>query len=345
MISIVKNIRKVFSSNSGGGGGSPLPYTPEDVANKSTSVVTDQASNVKYPSVKAVYDWATSLFQTSLGFTPENVSNKSTNTSLGTSDTLYPTQNAVKVYTDNILGNANALVYKGVLDCSTNPNYPAADAGFMYIANVAGKIGGASGIDVEVGDMIICNTDGTVSGNQATVGIYWNIIQKNIVGAVTGPASSVNNNVAFFDGTTGKIIKDSGLTLSGTNTGDQTFITPRLQTVTSAAIVTPTSNNDVVVITAQAVGLTLANPTGSPVQGQSMLIKIKDNGVSRTIAFDTMYRAVNTTLPVSTTISKVLYIALVYNSDDAKWDVVGVALEGASPSTVTMDVLQIQVFS
>lgn len=43
-------------------------------------------------------------------------------------------------------------------------------------------------------------------------------------GDVVGPASSVNNNVALFNGVTGKLIKDSGLTLSGTNTGDQTSI-------------------------------------------------------------------------------------------------------------------------
>jgi len=138
------------------------------------------------------------------------------------SNTKIPSQKAVKTYTDNILGSANALVYKGTIDCSANPNYPAGDAGFLYVVSVAGKIGGASGIEVEVGDMAICNTDGTVTGDQATVGQYWNIIQKNIVGAVTGPVSSTNNNVAFFDGTTGKIIKDSGLALSGTNTGDET---------------------------------------------------------------------------------------------------------------------------
>jgi hypothetical protein len=40
-------------------------------------------------------------------------------------------------------------------------------------------------------------------------------------GDVVGPASAVNNRVAFFDGTTGKLLKDSGLTLSGSNTGDQ----------------------------------------------------------------------------------------------------------------------------
>ena len=39
-------------------------------------------------------------------------------------------------------------------------------------------------------------------------------------GDVVGPASSVDNRVVFFNGTTGKLIKDSGLLLSGTNTGD-----------------------------------------------------------------------------------------------------------------------------
>ena len=166
-------------------------------------------------------DWSTfNNKQNALGFAPEDVANKSTSTSLGSSNTLYPSQNAVKVYVDNLLGNENALVYKGTLDCSTNPNYPAASAGHLYIVSVAGKIGGASGIVVDVGDMIICNTDNTVTGTQAAVGQYWNIIEKNIVGAVTGPASSVDSNVAFFDGVTGKVIKDSGITLSGTNTGD-----------------------------------------------------------------------------------------------------------------------------
>lgn len=35
----------------------------EEVINKSTSVDTDKASNTKYPTVKAVFDWATSQFQ------------------------------------------------------------------------------------------------------------------------------------------------------------------------------------------------------------------------------------------------------------------------------------------
>lgn len=75
---------------------------------------------------------------------------------------------------------ANALLYKGVIDCSGNPNYPAADAGHVYIVSVSGKIGGASGAAVAMGDMIICNTDATAAGDHATVGTKWNIIEKTM---------------------------------------------------------------------------------------------------------------------------------------------------------------------
>jgi hypothetical protein len=112
-------------------------------------------------------------------------------------------------------------------------------------------------------------------------------------------------------------------TSSGTNTGDQTFLNARVQTVTSSATVTPTSTNDLVIITAQAAGLTLANPTGTFTEGQALMIRIKDNATARTIAFDTNYRAIGVTLPTTTVISKTLYLGIIYNATDSKWDVVG----------------------
>ena len=116
-------------------------------------------------------------------------------------------------------------------------------------------------------------------------------------------------------------------TSSGTNTGDQTFLNARVQTVTSSATVTPVSTNDLVIITAQAVGLTLANPTGTFTEGQALMIRIKDNGTARSIAFDTNYRAIGVTLPTTTVISKTLYLGIIYNSTDGKWDIVGYNLQ------------------
>lgn len=52
----------------------------------------------------------------SLGYTPEDVANKSTDTNLGTSDTLYPTQNAVKTYVDSGLSTKIDSSEKGAAD-------------------------------------------------------------------------------------------------------------------------------------------------------------------------------------------------------------------------------------
>lgn len=81
-----------------------------------------------------------------------------------------------KTYADGLIAAADALTYKGAVDCSSNPNYPAADAGDTYKVSVGGKIGGASGVSVDAGDLFICTTDGTSAGTQAAVGANWDVI-------------------------------------------------------------------------------------------------------------------------------------------------------------------------
>lgn len=102
---------------------------------------------------------------------------------------------------------------------------------------------------------------------------------------------------------------------------------PNIQSVASSGTVTPTFSNDAVKITAQAAPLTLANPTGTAIDMAGMVIRIKDNGTARAISYGAQYRALGVTLPVTTLISKTLYLAMVYNADDTKWDVVAVGQE------------------
>lgn len=102
---------------------------------------------------------------------------------------------------------------------------------------------------------------------------------------------------------------------------------PAIQAVTSSATVTPTFDDDMVKITAQAAALALANPTGIAIPGVGLVIRIKDNGTARAITYGTQYRAVGVTLPNTTVINKTLYLGMIYNSDDTKWDVTAVAQE------------------
>jgi hypothetical protein len=130
------------------------------------------------------------------------------------SDAKIATQKAVKAYADGLLDANNAYQYKGVIDCSTNPNYPAANAGWTYKVSVAGKIGGAAGVNVEAGDSLTCIVDASAAGTQAAVGANWVIVQTNIDGAVTGPAASTAGDIVTFSGATGKVIQDSAVAIS-----------------------------------------------------------------------------------------------------------------------------------
>jgi hypothetical protein len=119
-----------------------------------------------------------------------------------------------KDYADGLLAANDAMIYKGVIDCSGNPNYPTADAGHLYKVSVSGKIGGASGQSVTAGNEVLCTHDGTSAGDQATVGIYWNIVGSGgSSGDVNGPGSSTDNAVPRFDGTGGKTLQNSLMTV------------------------------------------------------------------------------------------------------------------------------------
>jgi hypothetical protein len=123
-------------------------------------------------------------------------------TSPTTSTDVLPLVNAAgttfkKIKLVTLFEAIDALQYKGVQDCSANPNYPAASAGHVYKVSVAGKIGGASGPNVEAGDTLICNVDSSASGDHATVGANWGIIQANVDGAVTAAGSATFTNKTF----------------------------------------------------------------------------------------------------------------------------------------------------
>jgi len=99
-------------------------------------------------------------------------------------------------------------------------------------------------------------------------------------------------------------------------------------TVTSTATLTPNiDSNSLEQITAQAAGLTVAIPTGTPFLGQKLTINITDNGTARAIAWNAIYNVVGVTLPITTTISKSLYVGCIYNSNTTNWDVVAVKEE------------------
>jgi len=101
-------------------------------------------------------------------------------------------------------------------------------------------------------------------------------------------------------------------------------ITKRVGTTTSSATPTPDADaNDVYTVTALAEGATFAAPSGTPTSGQPLIIRIKDNGTARSLAFNAIYRfSTDLPAPTTTVLSKTMYLGFIYNSADSKWDCV-----------------------
>jgi hypothetical protein len=59
------------------------------------------------------------------------------------------------------------LQYQGAISCSANPNFPASKVGDVLRVSASGLIGGASGLPVLSGDLIIC-IESTAAGDYAT---------------------------------------------------------------------------------------------------------------------------------------------------------------------------------
>lgn len=117
-------------------------------------------------------------------------------------------------------------------------------------------------------------------------------------------------------------------TINGTATFTNKRIDPRTSSTASTATLTPDiSANDQYNLTAQAVGLTVAAPTGTPVDGNKLILRILDNGTAQTISWNATYTVVGVTLPTTTTANKMVYVGCIYNSTNTRWDVVAVTTQ------------------
>lgn len=105
-------------------------------------------------------------------------------------------------------------------------------------------------------------------------------------------------------------------------------VTPRIGTVADAATITPTGDSsDMYTVTALAQAATIAAPSGTPTNGQRLIIRFLDNATGRALTWNAIYRAVGITLPTTTTASKTLYVGFIYNSADSKWDGVATVVQ------------------
>lgn len=149
------------------------------------------------------------------------------------------------------------------------------------------------------------------------------IVRFDDTGNYLGNPLSINRQTGAIT-SEGETIATGGGTLTFTNKR----ITARVSSSTSTSSLTIDANSyDQVNLTALAANLTINAPTGTPTAAQKLVIRIKDNGTARTFTWNAIFRAIGTALPTSSVVNKTVYIGMIYNSTDTKWDVISVAQE------------------
>jgi multidrug efflux pump subunit AcrA (membrane-fusion protein) len=94
---------------------------------------------------------------------------------------------------------------------------------------------------------------------------------------------------------------------------------------TSGTITPNGDTTDIYVAEGLTGSTTFDTPSGTPVNGQKLLIRIKDDGTIRTLVWTATsgaFREVGVTLPTATVANKTIYVGCVYNSTDSFWDAV-----------------------
>jgi hypothetical protein len=169
-------------------------------------------------------------------------------------------------------------------------------------------------------------TSGTVTATEVNAGDF-NTTGNVVAGLVNTLALSVtgttnlNNigNITIAGGNAGEILTTNG---SGNLSWTRGV---SVGTMISGANVTPSVNNTQYNVTALAEAATILAPTGTPVDGQKLTIRIIDDGNAQALTWNAIYQEIGTTLPVTTVASKYVYVGCIYNAQVTTWDVVSVA--------------------
>lgn len=199
---------------------------------------------------------------------------------------------------------------------------------FLALADAAATrtaIGTVIGTDVEAHDSDLTTIAAIAPAND-------DVIQRKAGAWTNRTMAQVKTDLVLVkaDVGLGNVDNTSNATeRAATRTLSNARITKRV-VVVNAPGATPSinsDNNDIARFTGLAAAITsmTTNLTGTPVDGDSMVVEFIDNGTARAITWGTSFASTTVTLPTTTVISTRLRCAFMWNTTTTKWDLVGVA--------------------
>jgi hypothetical protein len=132
------------------------------------SVTTAKLANSAVTEAKLATDAVTALKILAGAVTTAKIADEAV-----TTDKLAPDVQAI------LSSIGSAVNLQADINASANPDYPEAVKGDCYYVTHAGKVGGAAGVEVDVGDLVVAKAD-NAGGDQAAVGASWFVLERNL---------------------------------------------------------------------------------------------------------------------------------------------------------------------
>ncbi len=305
-----------------------LTYVPEDVANKVTSI-SGASTDTQYASAKLLFDQlalkgdksgtlgqfaATTSLQLAGVISDETGSGALV---FATSPTLVTP--ALGTPSSGVLTNATGLPLTGLVsDTTTALGLGSIELGHASDTTLSRSAAGVLAVESNLVPSPASQAEGDVLFRGAS---SWSRLAKGTAAQVL----TMNAGATAPEWATPSGGSDT-LTETNTKTVTNKRIQPRVVSAVSYTTNTGTSLDistcDLFIITAQAGALLFNSPSGTPVHGEKLMIRIKDNGTARALTWNPIFREFEAILPSTTVASKTLYLEFIYNTTDTKWDLI-----------------------
>ena len=211
----------------------------------------------------------------------------------------------------------------------------------ITVAAMVDTLGGAistgtGGIVRATSPTLVTPALGTPSSGTATnlTGTAASLTAGNVItnANLTGHVTSTGNGAVLGSFTLAQLntaVSDADVaSIAGTETLTNKRVTPRILSAASYTTDTGTSLNidnlDEFIVTAQAGALLFNNPTGTPTDGQVLLIAVTGTA-ARALTYGTQFEASTVALPTTTVTTARLNMGFIWRADTSKWVIVGSA--------------------